>query len=59
MGLLGVLVSIIGGVMYMYFFMGGGIFFSLGLGMILYIMFVWWCDVICEFIYEGYYIFVV
>jgi hypothetical protein len=36
----------IGGVMYMHSFAKGGTFFNLGLGMILYTMFVWWRDII-------------
>jgi len=52
LGSLGALASTIGGVMYMHFFAEGGTLLSLGLGMILYTMFVWWRDVICESTYE-------
>nr|YP_003412086.1 cytochrome c oxidase subunit 3 [Phaeoceros laevis]ACT75294.1 cytochrome c oxidase subunit 3 [Phaeoceros laevis] len=57
--LLGALASTVGGVMYMYSFTGGGTLLSLGLGMILYTMIVWWRDVICEFTYEGHHTFMV
>jgi hypothetical protein len=46
LGSLGALANTIGGVMYMHSFAKGGTLLNLGLGMILYIMFVWWCDVI-------------
>jgi len=46
LGSLGVLASTIGGVMYMHSFAEGGTLLSLGSGMILYTMFVWWRDVI-------------
>jgi cytochrome c oxidase subunit 3 len=59
LGSLGALASTIGGVMYMHSFMGGGTLLSLGLGMILYTMFVWWRDVIRESTYEGHHTFVV
>ncbi len=42
LGSLRVLTSTIGGVMYMHSFVEGGTLLSLGLGMILYTMFVWW-----------------
>ncbi len=45
--------------MYMHSFAEGGTFFNLGLGMILYTMFIWWRDVICESTYEGHHTFVV
>jgi cytochrome c oxidase subunit 3 len=54
MGSLGALASTMGGVMYMHSFAGGGILLSLGLGTILYTMFVWWRDVVRESTYEGY-----
>nr|NP_943692.1 cytochrome c oxidase subunit 3 [Chara vulgaris]AAP92175.1 cytochrome c oxidase subunit 3 [Chara vulgaris]WAK98793.1 cytochrome c oxidase subunit 3 [Chara vulgaris] len=53
-GSLGALASTIGGVMYMHSYTGGTLCLSLGLGMILYTMFVWWRDVIRESTYEGY-----
>jgi cytochrome c oxidase subunit 3 len=59
LGSLGALASTIGGVMYMHSFTGGGTLLSLGLGMILYTMFVWWRDVIRESTYEGHHTFVV
>jgi cytochrome c oxidase subunit 3 len=59
LGSLGALASTIGGVMYKHSFVEGGTFFSLGSGMILYIMFVWWCDLISEFTYKGHPMFVV
>jgi cytochrome c oxidase subunit 3 len=59
LGSLGALASTIGGVMYMHYFAEGGTLLSLGLGMILYTMFVWWRDVICESTYEGHHTFVV
>nr|CAA37719.1 cytochrome-c oxidase subunit III [Physcomitrium patens] len=59
LGSLGALASTIGGVMYMHSFQGGGTLLSLGLGMILYTMFVWWRDVIRESTYEGHHTFVV
>jgi cytochrome c oxidase subunit 3 len=59
LGSLGALASTIGGVMYMHSFTGGGKLLSLGLGMILYTMFVWWRDVIRESTYEGHHTFVV
>jgi cytochrome c oxidase subunit 3 len=59
LGSLGALASTIGGVMYMHYFTGGGTLLSLGLGMILYTMFVWWRDVIRESTYEGHHTFVV
>jgi cytochrome c oxidase subunit 3 len=59
LGSLGALASTIGGVRYMHSFAEGGTLFSLGLGMILYTMFVWWRDVICEYIYEGHHTFMV
>jgi cytochrome c oxidase subunit 3 len=46
LGSLGALASTIGGVMYMHSFAKGGTLLSLGLGMILYTMFVWWRDII-------------
>nr|YP_009478085.1 cytochrome oxidase subunit 3 [Anthoceros angustus]AVP12831.1 cytochrome oxidase subunit 3 [Anthoceros angustus] len=59
LGSLGALASTIGGVMYMHSFTGGGTLLSLGLGMILYTMFVWWRDVTRESTYEGHHTFVV
>nr|YP_010881095.1 cytochrome c oxidase subunit 3 [Moerckia flotoviana]QDE10613.1 cytochrome c oxidase subunit 3 [Pallavicinia lyellii]WIA66597.1 cytochrome c oxidase subunit 3 [Moerckia flotoviana] len=59
LGSLGALASTIGGVMYMHSFAGGGTLLCLGLGMILYTMFVWWRDVIRESTYEGHHTFVV
>ncbi|CAK9195736.1 unnamed protein product [Sphagnum troendelagicum] len=59
LGSLGALASTIGGVMYMHSFAEGGTLLSLGLGMILYTMFVWWRDVIRESTYEGHHTFVV
>nr|YP_010881178.1 cytochrome c oxidase subunit 3 [Pellia epiphylla]WIA66721.1 cytochrome c oxidase subunit 3 [Pellia epiphylla var. borealis]WIA66680.1 cytochrome c oxidase subunit 3 [Pellia epiphylla]WIA66762.1 cytochrome c oxidase subunit 3 [Pellia epiphylla var. borealis]WIA66803.1 cytochrome c oxidase subunit 3 [Pellia epiphylla]WIA66844.1 cytochrome c oxidase subunit 3 [Pellia epiphylla] len=59
LGSLGALASTIGGVMYMHSFTGGGTLLCLGLGMILYTMFVWWRDVIRESTYEGHHTFVV
>jgi cytochrome c oxidase subunit 3 len=56
---LGALASTIGGVMYMHSFAEGGTLLSWSLGMILYTMFVWWHDIICESIYEGHHTFVV
>jgi cytochrome c oxidase subunit 3 len=59
LGSLGALASTIGGVMYMHSFAEGGTFLSLGLGMILYTMFVWWRDIIRESTYERHHTFVV
>jgi cytochrome c oxidase subunit 3 len=59
LGSLGALASTIGGVMYMHSFTGGGTLLCLGLGMILYTMFVWWRDVVRESTYEGHHTFVV
>jgi cytochrome c oxidase subunit 3 len=59
LGSLGALASTIGGVMYMHFFVEGGTLLSLGLGVILYTMFIWWCDVLHESTYEGHHAFVV
>ena len=59
LGSMGALTSTIGSVMYMHYFTGGGTLLSLGLGMILYTMFVWWRDVIRESTYEGHHTFVV
>jgi cytochrome c oxidase subunit 3 len=59
LGSLGALASTIGGVMYMHSFAEGGTLLSLGLGMILYTMFVWWRDVIHESAYQGHHTFVV
>jgi cytochrome c oxidase subunit 3 len=59
LGSLRALASTIGGVMYMHSFVEGGTLLSLGLGMILYTMFVWWHNVIRESTYEGHHTFVV
>ena len=53
LGSLGALTSTIGAVMYMHSFTGDKILLTLGLGLILYTMFVWWRDVTCESTYEG------
>jgi cytochrome c oxidase subunit 3 len=42
-----------GGVMYMHSYQGGGFVLSFGFIMLLYVMFVWWRDVIREATYEG------
>ncbi|GJV03536.1 cytochrome c oxidase subunit 3 [Tanacetum coccineum] len=52
-GSLEALATTIGGVMYMHSFQGGATLLSLGLIFILYTMFVWWCDVLCESMLEG------
>jgi cytochrome c oxidase subunit 3 len=52
-GSLGAFASTMGGVMYMHSYSGGSLLLSLGLGMIMYTMFVWWRDVIRESTYEG------
>lgn len=39
--------------MYTHSFTGDKILLTLGLGLILYTMFVWWRDVTCESTYEG------
>jgi len=59
LGSLGALANTIGGVMYMHSFVEGGTLISLSLGMILYIMFVWWRNIIHESTYEGHHTFVV
>lgn len=53
LGSLGALASTIGGVMYMHSFAGGATLLSLGSGLILYTMLVWWRDVLRESTYEG------
>ncbi|KAH7287425.1 hypothetical protein KP509_32G055800 [Ceratopteris richardii] len=53
LGSLGALASTIGAVMYMHSFTGDRALLTLGLGLILYTMFVWWRDVTCESTYEG------
>lgn len=52
-GSLGALASTMGGVMYMHSYTGGGSLLSLGLGMLIYTMIVWWRDVVREATYEG------
>jgi cytochrome c oxidase subunit 3 len=59
LGSLETLASTIGGVMYIHSFAEGGTLLNLGLGMILYTMFVWWHDIIHEFTYKRYHTFVV
>ena len=52
-GSLGALATTYGGVMYMHSFQGGATLLSLGLFLILYILFVWWRDVLRESTLEG------
>ena len=52
-GSLGAFASTMGGVMYMHSYIGGGALLSLGLGMLIYTMIVWWRDVVRESTYEG------
>ncbi|XVF03979.1 hypothetical protein REPUB_Repub05bG0040800 [Reevesia pubescens] len=52
-GSLRALASTVGGVMHMHSFQGGARLLSLGLIFILYTMFVWWHDVLCESTSEG------
>ncbi|KAJ0715729.1 putative cytochrome-c oxidase [Helianthus annuus] len=52
-GSLGALATTVGGVMYMHSFQGGATLLSLGLIFILYTMFVWWRNVLCESTLEG------
>jgi cytochrome c oxidase subunit 3 len=52
-GSLGAFASTMGGVMYMHSYTGGGALLSLGLGMLIYTMIVWWRDVVREATYEG------
>jgi len=59
LGSLEALTSTISGVMYMHSFVEGGTLLSLNLGVILYTMFVWWRNIIREFIYKGHHTFVV
>ena len=42
-----------GGVMYMHNYIGGGNLFSLGFFITLYVMFVWWRDIVREGTFEG------
>lgn len=42
-----------GGVMYMHNYIGGGDLFSLGFVITLYVMFVWWRDIVREGTFEG------
>lgn len=46
-------VSTVGGVMYMHAYTGGGYMLSFGIIMIMYVMWVWWRDVIREATYQG------
>nr|YP_008816083.1 cytochrome c oxidase subunit 3 [Entransia fimbriata]AGZ90288.1 cytochrome c oxidase subunit 3 [Entransia fimbriata] len=50
----GAFTTTLGGVMYMHSYSGGGTLLSLGFGIILYTLFVWWRDVIREATFEGY-----
>lgn len=50
---LGVFCLTIGAVMYMHSYEGGDSLSLLGLGMILYVMFVWWRDLVREATFEG------
>nr|SAI76014.1 cytochrome c oxidase subunit 3 [Botryococcus braunii Showa] len=47
------LVTTVGGVMYMHGYGGGEVALSFGIGLILYVMFVWWRDVVRESTFEG------
>ncbi len=59
LGSLRALANTIGGDICIHSFAKTGTLLNLGLGMILYTMFVWWCDVIRESIYKGHLTFVV
>jgi cytochrome c oxidase subunit 3 len=50
---LGALVTTVGGVMYMHGYGGGNVALSFGLLLILYVMFLWWRDVVRESTFQG------
>ena len=52
-GCLAAFVTTVGGVMYMHAYTGGGLMLFFGNIMIVYVMFVWWRDVIREATYQG------
>ena len=52
-GCLAAFVTTVGGVMYMHAYTGGGLMLFFGNIMIIYVMFVWWRDVIREATYQG------
>jgi hypothetical protein len=56
---LGALSVTFGGVMYMHLYKGGLTLFYIGLLTILYVMYVWWRDIIREGSFEGQHTFVV
>uniref|UniRef100_A0A3Q7FGP0 Cytochrome c oxidase subunit 3 n=1 Tax=Solanum lycopersicum TaxID=4081 RepID=A0A3Q7FGP0_SOLLC len=54
LGSLTALATTVGGVMYLHSFQGEATLLILGLIFLLYTMFVWWRDVLCESTFEGY-----
>lgn len=50
---LGAFLATFGGVMYLHMYKSGGFLFSIGLFLIIYVMFAWWRDIIREGTYEG------
>jgi len=56
---LGALTSTVGGVMYFHGYEGSDFVLCLGLGMIIYVMFTWWRDVIREATFQGHHTYMV
>jgi cytochrome c oxidase subunit 3 len=56
---LGALFITYGGTMYMHFYKGGSFLFCIGLLTIIYVMYVWWRDIVREGSFEGQHTFIV